>query len=75
MHALERGGSVSEAAEHAIARLARVGGEAGAIVLDPAGRFGVAHNSDHFALALHASGLDAPQSAVHRDELKDFLHG
>lgn len=75
MHALERGGSVTEAAEHAIARLARVGGEAGAIVLDPAGRFGVAHNSDHFALALHASGLDAPQAAVHRDELKDFLHG
>lgn len=75
MHALERGGSAVEAAEHAIARLGRVGGEAGAIVVTRSGAFGIAHNSDHFALALHASGLDAPRAGVHRDELKDLLHG
>lgn len=75
MHALERGGSAQEAAEHAIARLGRVGGEAGAIVLEQSGRFGIAHNSDHFALALHASRLDAPRAAIHRDELEEFLHG
>lgn len=75
MHALERGGSATEAAEHAIARLGRVGGEAGAIVIERSGAFGIAHNSDHFALALHASGLDAPRAGIHRDELKDLLHG
>ncbi len=75
MHALERGGSATEAAEHAIARLARVGGEAGAIVLERAGGFGIAHNSTHFALAVHSSALDAPRAALHRDELKDLLHG
>lgn len=75
MHALERGGSAGEAAEHAIARLGRVGGEAGAIVVARSGAFGVAHNSDHFALALHSHGLDAPRAGVHRDELKDVLHG
>ncbi|KTF67605.1 isoaspartyl peptidase/L-asparaginase family protein [Sphingomonas sp. HT-1] len=75
MHALETGGTAHEAAEHAIARLGRVGGEAGAIVVDRSGAFGIAHNSDHFALALHSSELDAPRAAVHRDELKDILHG
>ncbi|WP_313537681.1 isoaspartyl peptidase/L-asparaginase family protein [Sphingomonas sp.] len=75
MHALERGGSAGEAADHAIARLGRVGGEAGAIVVERSGAFGIAHNSDHFALALHSHGLDAPRAGVHRDELKDVLHG
>lgn len=75
MHALERGGSATEAAEHAIARLGRVGGEAGAIVLERSGAFGIAHNSDHFALALHASGLEAPRAGVHRDDFKDLVHG
>lgn len=75
MHALERGGSATEAAAHAIARLGRVGGEAGAIVIERSGAFGIAHNSDHFALALHAAGLDAPCAGVHRDELKEHLHG
>lgn len=61
------------AAEAAIARLARVGGEAGAIVIDRAGRIGVAHNSEHFALALHASWLPEPRAALHSSELKDVL--
>jgi len=75
MHALERGGSAGEAAELAIARLGGVGGEAGAIVIERSGAFGIAHNSEHFALALHSHGLDAPRAGVHRDEVKDLLHG
>jgi beta-aspartyl-peptidase (threonine type) len=74
MHALEHG-SAGPAASVAIERLSRVGGEAGAIVIDRERRFGVAHNSDHFALALAASWLPAPRAAVHRDELKDILDG
>jgi beta-aspartyl-peptidase (threonine type) len=72
MQALETG-AASPAAEVAIARLVRVGGEAGAIVIDKAGRFGVAHNSEHFALALHASWLPEARAALHCTELKDFL--
>jgi beta-aspartyl-peptidase (threonine type) len=74
MHALETG-SANQAAARAIEKLGRVGGEAGAIVIDRDGRFGVAHNSDHFAMALHASWLDAPRAGVHRDELEELLHG
>lgn len=75
MQALAQG-SASEAASVAIARLERVGGEAGAIVIDREGRFGVAHSSEHFALGLHASRLPAAIGAIHQDELKDALdHG
>jgi L-asparaginase / beta-aspartyl-peptidase len=64
------------AAEAAVERLARVGGEAGAIVIDRDGRFGVAHNSEHFALALHASWLPAARDALHSNEITDVLdHG
>jgi beta-aspartyl-peptidase (threonine type) len=48
------------AAESAIARLTRVGGEAGCIVVDRRGRFGCAHNSSDFAFAFQASDLDRP---------------
>jgi len=72
MHALETSRPTA-AAEAAIARLARVGGEAGAIVIDKAGRIGVAHNSEQFALALHASWLPGPRAALHFSELKDVL--
>jgi beta-aspartyl-peptidase (threonine type) len=74
MHALEQG-SAGEAAAAAIARLGRVGGEAGAIVIGRMLHLGVAHNSDHFAVAAHASWLDQPRAGVHRDELKDLLDG
>ena len=75
MRALE-GGTAGLAATAIAAPLARVGGEAGAIVLDPAGRIGVSHTSDHFALALAASDLDTIAGAIHADELKDHLdHG
>jgi beta-aspartyl-peptidase (threonine type) len=75
MRALE-GGTAGRAAAAIATPLARVGGEAGAIVLDPAGRIGVSHTSDHFALALAASDLDTIPGAIHADELKDYLdHG
>jgi beta-aspartyl-peptidase (threonine type) len=72
MHALETGPAAA-AAESAIERLARVGGEAGAIVLGRDGGFGVAHNSDHFAVALQASWLPQARAALHRDELGELL--
>ena len=49
----------------ALARLERVGGEAGAIVIDVAGRIGWGHSSDHFAVAFAASDL-APQAHLDR---------
>lgn len=49
----------------ALARLERVGGEAGAIVIDVAGRIGWNHTSDHFAVAFAASDL-APQAHLER---------
>jgi len=73
IHALD-GFPASRAAEVAIGHLSRIGGEAGAIVLDRDGRVGVAHNSDHFAVAFAASDV-APRAALHRDELEDILHG
>lgn len=74
MHRLESG-SAREAADYAIEKLGRVGGEAGAIVVDREGRIGVAHNSDHFATALAASWIPAARGAVHREELEGFLNG
>ncbi|AEG51020.1 Asparaginase [Sphingobium chlorophenolicum L-1] len=50
--------------------MARVGGDAGAILIDRRGRFGIAHNSDHFAVGLHAARLAEPLGAVHRRELE-----
>ena len=59
------------AAGTALQALARVGGEAGAIVLDPRGRFGCAHNSEHFAVAL-ASETTPARAAIHQDELQEL---
>jgi beta-aspartyl-peptidase (threonine type) len=61
MRELETGGAQG-AAEHGLARLARVGGEAGAIVIDREGRIGWAHNSSHFAVAFATSEME--QGAV-----------
>jgi beta-aspartyl-peptidase (threonine type) len=56
------------AMEAAIGRVGRVGGEAGGIVLDPAGRVGWAHNSPNFAVAV-ATGADGRVRAyLSRDE-------
>jgi beta-aspartyl-peptidase (threonine type) len=60
------------AAETALTHLGRVGGEAGAIVLDPSGAVGCAHNSQHFAVAFAASG-QLPRAILHQDEL-DLKH-
>jgi beta-aspartyl-peptidase (threonine type) len=51
-------GDAQGAAEHGLARLARVGGEAGAIVIDREGRIGWAHNSPHFAVAFATSEME-----------------
>jgi beta-aspartyl-peptidase (threonine type) len=74
MHALE-GASADAAAARAIEKLGRVGGEAGAIVIDCDRRIGVAHSSDHFALGLHASWRGEAKGAIHRDEFKELLNG
>ena len=74
MHALEDA-PAGTAAARSIDQLGRVGGEAGAIVIDCNGGIGVAHNSDHFALGLHASWIVEARGAVHRDELKELLNG
>ncbi|MBU3077531.1 isoaspartyl peptidase/L-asparaginase family protein [Sphingomonas quercus] len=68
-------GSADRAAAHSLEKLARVGGEAGAIVLARDGGVGIAHNSRHFAMGVHASWLDAPRSGLHRYELEDMLDG
>ena len=70
-----RNSSAQAAAEKALTCLSRVGGEAGAIVLDRNGRFGCAHNSEHFAVALASSTL-RPRAAIDQDELREIMtHG
>lgn len=59
------------AARSGLQKLQRVGGEAGAIVLDPQGRMGCAHTSDHFAVAFAAHDR-APRAILHQDELESL---
>jgi isoaspartyl peptidase/L-asparaginase-like protein (Ntn-hydrolase superfamily) len=59
------------AIETNLVRLDRVGGEAGAIALDRRGRFGCAHTSDHFAVALASETIPA-RSVLHQDELQEL---
>ena len=76
MQALEQGSPAAAAAGAAIERLHRVGGEAGIILLDRHGRIGIAHNSDHFALAVVTSGMEEPRAGIHRRELEELIdHG
>lgn len=58
----------------ALPALQRVGGEAGIIAVDRSGRFGVAHNSDHFAVAAINSRMSCPVAGVHRDEFEDLIN-
>jgi L-asparaginase / beta-aspartyl-peptidase len=68
--------SAGPATMHALARLHRVGGEAGLITLDRQGRVGIAHNSRHFALALASRAIDDTPAGITRDELHDWIdHG
>ena len=73
MRSLEDG-AAADGAAGAIDVLERVGGEAGAIVIDRDGNPGVAHNSAHFAIGL-ASPRGAAWGVVHRDEFWSRLHG
>jgi L-asparaginase / beta-aspartyl-peptidase len=52
------------ALERALRRLARIGGEAGGIVLDLQGRFAQAHNSSHFAVAWMTEGMRGPRVSL-----------
>jgi beta-aspartyl-peptidase (threonine type) len=66
-------GSSTDAARHAIETLRRIGGEAGAIVIDPEGRIGIAHSSEQFSLGIAASWINSPQAATHANDLKEWL--
>ncbi|MEJ7934840.1 isoaspartyl peptidase/L-asparaginase [Sphingobium sp. AN558] len=71
MFALQNGGPTA-AAGLAIGKLSRTGGEAGVIVVDPAGGFGVAHNSECFSIAVAAHWIDGVRAGTHADELKEY---
>jgi isoaspartyl peptidase/L-asparaginase-like protein (Ntn-hydrolase superfamily) len=64
IHKLEVMGP-DQAIAAALARLAKVGGEAGLIVIDAQGRIGWNHNSAQFAVA-HASAERPAQAFVSR---------
>jgi beta-aspartyl-peptidase (threonine type) len=67
IHSLEAG-SPQPAIEAAIKQLGRVGGEAGGIVLDRAGRVGWSHNSAHFVVGIATSTDGRFRVHLHRDE-------
>jgi L-asparaginase / beta-aspartyl-peptidase len=60
------------ALEQSLLALERVGGEAGGIALDARGRFGCAHTSANFAVAL-ASDRMQPRAAIHLRDLQDVV--
>jgi L-asparaginase / beta-aspartyl-peptidase len=62
------GMGAARAAAMAVGQMARVGGEAGCIVLDAVGMAGFAHNSDHFAVACAREG-ERPRTFLHQDEI------
>lgn len=50
--------------------LQRLDAEAGVVAIDSAGRIGVAHNTDHFAMACASSTFASVRSALHQNELR-----
>lgn len=66
MQALERGASSRQAAEQAAASFARriSGGQAGLVVLDTAGRVGLAHTTAFMSHAYLAPGMDEMVSGI-----------
>ena len=72
IHALAHA-SPTQAAQSALDRMRRVGGEAGAIIINPAGRMGVAHNSEQFSLGIAAAWLAEPRAATDSADLKEWL--
>jgi len=73
MSGLERQSPI-DAARTALAALDRVGGEAGIIALDKDGRFGVAHSSDHFAVAMANHHRSEPRAGVALSDYEDRLN-
>jgi len=65
---------VGSAVAAGIAALARVGGEAGIIALDRDGRFGVAHNSEHFAVALMSRRRPEAKAGVVAADFEGYLN-
>jgi beta-aspartyl-peptidase (threonine type) len=69
-------GTPAAAAASALRHLERVGGEAGIIMLDADGRFGIAHNSKHFAVALASNRLSGTISGIQYSDFEGHLpHG
>ncbi len=68
MQALESGADPQRAIEISLTSIARVGGEAGGIVLDQLGQVGWAHNSSHFAVAWITDSMGAPSIRLRQDE-------
>ncbi|KFG69562.1 isoaspartyl peptidase/L-asparaginase family protein [Microvirga sp. BSC39] len=68
MQALEGSQLPQAAVEASLTHLARVGGEAGGIVLDRVGRVGWAHNSSHFAVAWVTDSMRTPLVRLRQDE-------
>jgi len=65
--ALETMGA-QKAADVLPAHLARVGGEAGAIVVDRRGALGIAHTSPNFAIGIQTDAMAAPATLLHAHE-------
>lgn len=57
-----------QAISAALQRMAAIGGDAGAIALDPEGGFHWAHNSPHFAVATVGDGADSPSLWLRKPE-------
>jgi isoaspartyl peptidase/L-asparaginase-like protein (Ntn-hydrolase superfamily) len=70
MHDMERA-DPQAAADGAVARMGRVGGDVGAIVLDVQGRIGWAHNSEDFPVAVATAAMSGPQAFLKRTEAKE----
>ena len=73
MRALETFGP-AHAARTALTSLARVGGEAGIIALGKDGRFGVAFNSEQFAVAMANDRMPDPRAGVEMSEYEDVVN-
>lgn len=66
-------GSAANGASALAPAMRRVGGEAGAIIVDKRGCIGIAHTSDHFAIACASHKSAGVTAGIHRDELKDVF--
>ncbi len=63
----------NKAVATALRQISRVGGEAGLVAIDAVGRIGISHNSEHFAVGVHAENMMRAHGAVHREELEELL--